>query len=270
MVDYHVHSSFSDDCDEEMEASIQRAIACDIKAICFCDHVDYGVKQDVGTHHDDCVRYNVDYAAYSSRVIALQRRYAAEITIAKGLEFGVQRHTIASYQKLVQSYPLDFIILSCHQISNQEFWNDAFQKGKQAEQIIHLYYEEILACIRVFKDYSVIGHLDMIKRYVPLPYHYETAEILIDEILKQVIADGKGIEVNTSGYRYGLSATLPDRAILKRYYERGGHILTIGSDAHNKMDVGEHVWQTMQLLKEIGFQTYCTYDAMTPIFHCLP
>ena len=57
-------------------------------------------------------------------------------------------------------------------------------------------------------------------------------ELACPKILKTVIADGKGIEVNTSSYRYGLSDLTPSRDILKLYWELGGQILTIGSDSH--------------------------------------
>lgn len=51
---------------------------------------------------------------------------------------------------------------------------------------------------------------------------------IITEILKQVIQDGKGIEVNTSSHRYGLKDLTPSRAILRLYKDLNGKIVTIG------------------------------------------
>ena len=57
-------------------------------------------------------------------------------------------------------------------------------------------------------------------------------------ILEQVIADGKGIEVNTSSKRYGLKDSTPSHKILELYKDLGGTILTIGSDSHKTRTSG--------------------------------
>ena len=47
-----------------------------------------------------------------------------------------------------------------------------------------------------------------------------------------IIENGKGIEVNTAGLKYGMSDPNPHHEIIKRYMELGGEIITIGSDGH--------------------------------------
>ena len=44
--DYHVHSRYSDDSCYPMEDCVKDAIDMGMDEICFCDHVDYGVKLD--------------------------------------------------------------------------------------------------------------------------------------------------------------------------------------------------------------------------------
>ena len=75
---------------------------------------------------------------------------------------------------------------------------------------------------------------------------------MVDRILSQVIADGKGIEVNTSSFKYGVKDLMPSRAILRRYRELGGTILTIGSDTHETVHLGDHIAEVKQVLKEMG------------------
>lgn len=53
-----------------------------------------------------------------------------------------------------------------------------------------------------------------------------------------MIQDGKGIEINTSNFRHGLSDLAPSRPILKWYYELGGKVLTIGLDSHEESHLG--------------------------------
>ena len=121
-----------------------------------------------------------------------------------------------------------------------------------------------------YKNYSVLGHLDMIKRYDRYgdsPF-IKVAPIL-EEILKQVIADGKGIEVNTSCYRYGLKDLTPSQDILKMYRQLGGKIITIGSDGHDETQYGFKIAKTQQILKSLGFEYFYTYDKMQPVAHKL-
>lgn len=51
------------------------------------------------------------------------------------MEFGVQVHTIPRYQKLYEQYDFDFIILSIHQVNDQEFWTQDYQKKNHNKNI---------------------------------------------------------------------------------------------------------------------------------------
>lgn len=280
-IDYHVHTEFSDDSNYLMEDVVRDAINKGINEICFTDHVDYGIKRD----WDDCrgMLYrkggpgepdkmplaNVDYPRYFEKIEYLRKKYS-EITIKQGMEFGMQMHTIEQYQKLFNKYHFDFIILSCHQVEDKEFWTQDFQKDKTQKEYNERYYQEILNVIKVYKDYSVLGHLDLITRYDKQGvYSFEKLKPILTQILKQVIKDGKGIEINTSSHRYGLKDTTPSKDILKLYKELGGTIITIGSDSHKKEHLGAYIEETKELLKKLGFKYYCTYEKMKPIFHQL-
>ena len=166
---------------------------------------------------------------------------------------------------------LDFALLSMHQVNNQEFWTQEFQQGKTQKQYNEEYYEEILKVIRQYKHYSVLAHLDLIVRYDKQGvYPFDKVKDLIAEILRTAIADGKGIEINTSSWHYGLKDTQPSRDILKLYKDLGGKIITIGSDAHNTSYLGDHIEEARKILRdEIGFEQFCTFDQMEPIFHNL-
>ena len=69
LVDYHVHTSFSDDSVYPMESVVVDAIAKGLSEICFTDHVDYGVKDDWNSGKEILYRdgdpiANVDYPQY--------------------------------------------------------------------------------------------------------------------------------------------------------------------------------------------------------------
>jgi len=274
-VDYHVHTEFSDDSDYPMENVVKDAIRLGLDEICFTDHVDYGVKVywDSGKeilYRDGSPLANVDYPRYVEKIQELQRSYKGQIRIKQGLEFGMQRHTIPEFAALFDRYPFDFILLSVHQVMNQEFWTQDFQRNRTQKEYNECYYEELLYLVSHYSDYSVLGHIDLIVRYDKLGvYPFDKVRSYVEEILKTVIKEGKGIEINTSSHRYGLKDSTPSKEILQLYYKLGGRILTIGSDSHKPEHLGAYIGETKTLLKSIGFETFCTYDKMQPVFHAL-
>ncbi len=273
LADYHVHSEFSDDSVYPMEQVVKDAIAMGLYEICFTDHVDYGIKDDWDCGHP--IKYrgkeplaNVDYPRYDAKIKELQYLYGEEITIKMGMEFGMQTHTIEQYKALFRKYSFDFIILSVHQVEDQEFWTQDFQQGRSQKEYNERYYEEMLDLVRTCEDYSVLGHMDLITRYDKKGiYPFGKRKPLIEEILKTVIEHGKGIEFNTSYHRYGLKDTTPSMDILKLYRRLGGEIITMGSDSHKPEHLGAYIEEGKQLLKSLGFRFFCTYEKMSPIYH---
>lgn len=275
LIDYHVHTNYSDDSEYAMEEVVKDAISMGAKEICFTDHVDYGVKTDWDSGEEVIYRagaamLNVDYPRYYEEIKSLKSKYKDKINLKMGMEFGVQMHTIPQFEKLFSRYPFDFIILSIHQVEDQEIWCKDFQKGRNWQEYNERYYQEMLSSVQNYKNYSVLGHLDFITRYDDNGiYPFEKVKPMIESILKTVIAEGKGIEVNTSCHRYGLKDLTPSGEILRLYKELGGRIITIGSDSHKKEHLCNCIEETMQELKRLGFTEYCTYEKMQPIFHKL-
>lgn len=276
--DYHLHCEFSDDSTTPMREQIEKAIELGLDEICFTDHVDYGIKRDwdesdIPIRLDGTLLANVDYPRYFAKIANMRQSYRGKITIRQGLEFGVQRHTIERYEALYAKYcdDLDFVLLSVHQVEDKEFWTQDFQRGKSQDAYNLRYYEEILTVVREFKQYSVLAHLDLLSRYDKNGvYPFCKIKDIVAEILKLAIRDGKGIELNTSSWHYGLKDTQPCREILRLYRDLGGKIITIGSDAHTPKYLADHMDEARSILRdEIGFAEHCTFDHMNPIFHRL-
>ena len=275
LADYHVHSEFSDDSWYAVDDVCRDAIRLNLNEICFTDHVDYGVKPDADHASLACVVdgkaiVNVDYPRYFPTLAAARERYAADLAVKRGLELGVQSHTIAENRAVIDRWgtEMDFAILSIHQVGDAEFWTGDFQRGRTQQEYNDAYYAEMLKVVEGFSGYSVLGHLDLIKRYDPEGiYPFERSRDVIAEILTRVIADGRGIEVNTSSFRYQLPDLQPSTEILKLYRDLGGRIITIGSDSHEPGHLGSYITLAKRHLAALGYTVYCTFDAWEPVFH---
>lgn len=261
IADYHIHTKYSIDSSSEIELIIKHAIKQNINEICITDHVDYCPKCDE----------NAKIALLYKDLLFYKDKYKDKINLKFGMEFGIQTHTIPEFKHTFDSYDFDFIILSCHQIDDKGFWNQEFQKDKTQQQYNELYYKEILNVIKNYKDYSILGHLDVITRYDKKGiYPFEKVKDIITDILTEVIKDEKGIEVNTSSFLYGLKDLTPSRDILKLYRQLGGEIITLGSDSHIEKNVGYKFPYIVDELRKLGYEKYCTFDKMQYTFHDLP
>lgn len=276
LADYHVHTAFSDDSDYPLPDVVRDAAAMGMEELCLTDHVDYGVKVDPDSGQEIPLWQgyyplaNTDYPKYAAAIGEARALYGDRIRIKMGLEFGMQVHTIPQYEALFRRYPFDFILLSIHQVEDKTFWNQAFQQGRTQEEAYLRYYGEMLELVRRYKNYSVLGHVDHLARYDKgEPFPFEKVKPILTDIFRQVIADGKGVELNTSYRRYGQRDTTPARPILELYRDLGGRVLTIGSDSHKPEHLGAYISEGMALLKELGFREFCTYEKMEPIFHPL-
>jgi histidinol-phosphatase (PHP family) len=258
LADYHMHTSFSDDSVYPMKDCINRAISLGFDEICFTEHIDYG-----------CVNaYCCDCQTYLDTVRKYQKEYSDKITIKYGIEFGAQVRHKKYFKEIFDKYPFDFVLLSFHQVDDKELWNQDFQTGKTQEEYNRIYFEEMLKTAQAFDFYSVLAHIDLMRRYDPNgEYPFEKSREIIEEILKHVIASGKGIEVNTSSFRYKLNDLCPATPIIKLYKELGGEIITIGSDSHREPQVGDHVREVREILKSMGYKYFTTFDKMVPKFH---
>ena len=272
LCDYHVHSLFSDDSNTPMARQAKQAVNLGLSELCFTDHVDYGVKFDHGDPRSVNRNENVNYPEYFPAIEEVREQFRGKLTIRAGLEFGVQSHTVREFEDLFTKYrdKLDFVLLSIHQVEDKEFWTQDFQQGKTQEEYNREYYEEMLRVIRNYRDYSVLAHLDLIVRYdMKGVFPFAKVRDIVAEILTTAINDGKGIELNTSSWRYGLTDTQPCREILELYRDLGGEILTLGSDAHSSDYVASRFEEGREILRSLGYRSFCTFEKMTPTFHTL-
>ncbi len=97
-------------------------------------------------------------------------------------------------------------------------------------------------------------------------YQFKDYANILDQILRTIISKGKGIEINTSGFRYGLGVLHPGIDLLKRYKELGGTIITFGSDTHKIRDYYDGFEEAKKMLLEAGFEFITVFKNRKPEF----
>lgn len=250
MYDFHLHSEHSIDSRASMEDMVLSAINKNFKSICFTDHVDF----DATTQKIDICFRESDYFRNIKQV---KYKYTKNIEILAGVEIGMQPHLFKKYGEFINNSPFDFVLMSLHTVDGLDIHEGAFIKEKDPIIALEMYYNNMHTCIEGYDDFDIVGHLDYIDRYFLSPSktpRYDEYYYLIEEILKLIIENGKGIEINTGGMRYGLKYFHPKIQILKLYKELGGEIITIGSDAHKPEDVGYGYRAAERILKDLGFK----------------
>lgn len=260
--DIHMHSQFSGDSHTPQEDMIRSALKKGLGGICFTDHLDIDYPNEPET-------FLLDLPNYTASVQSLSEKYKEKLPVRLGIELGLQPQLAALHRDILSQYPFDFVIGSSHVVHGFDPYYPEFYEGKSEEEAYLEYFISILENIRAFDDFDVYGHIDYVVRYGPTKNeHYSWTQYrdVIDEILKLLIQKGKGIEINTGGFKYGLGHPNPTEEIIARYRELGGEIITIGADAHKPEHVGFDFDKVPKILKDAGFDYFTVFKERKPEF----
>lgn len=259
LVDYHVHTNNSFDSSAKMLDHCQKAVEIGLKEIVFTEHFDLNpVDKGLGYF---------DFDEYSQEINECRERFGSKLKIKKGLELGETHLYEKEHMEFLEGKDFDFLLGSIHFIGKEVLHRD-YAIDEDEGEVYFTYFEQVLETAKK-GNFHALGHLDVLKRYVPQWFQKFDAvdyEEVIREILKVVIKRDLGIEINTSGFRQGLKEPLPTVEIIKWYKELGGQIITIGSDAHYLKHLGYGLKEGIEILKEIGFKGIYTYTHGKPHF----
>lgn len=268
--DYHTHSAYSADAKASMREMAEQALNKGLTYLCFTDHMDYDYPKEYHT------KFEFDVPSYFREAAGLKEEYAGRLEIRTGIELGMQPHLASRCKALITAYPFDFVLCSSHLSNGLDPYYPAFWEGKSIHEALLCYFESILSNIKVFDDFDVCGHLDYICRYIPRDSNHSRNPLsfgcygefrdIIDEILLLLLSKGKGIEINTCGFKSGINHPNPHEDIIRRYCELGGGLITIGSDAHKPDHLAYDFNQIRALLLSLGLDKYAVFTKRKPSF----
>lgn len=246
MADCHTHTRFSHDSVAEPAENARAARERGLSHIAFTDHcdVEYCADMDIGTP--------ILHSAAAAR----------EQGALAGVEMGEGLWTPSAAKAVLDSADFDIVIGSVHAVrypnlrmpySHIDF--SAFDDGLLCDYL-RVYFADVLELAQA-GDFDVLAHLTCPLKYicgvygrrVSLAAYAETIDAIFDTIIARKIA----LEVNTSGVGTAFGELMPGVPLLRRYKERGGQLLTLGSDAHTPERVGVGFREAIAALGEIDF-----------------
>lgn len=262
LADYHLHSKYSFDGQEELTDICEEAIKKGLDEIAITDHYDFFTDKAFNRPPDCNKLYR--------EIAQVQKKYEGKLIIRAGIEAGQPQASPKEYQGFLEKYPLDFIIGSIHNLEDAYDVGDYDFTKVDIKELFPKYLKELMKMAREY-SFDVCGHITYPLRYVanqfgqyPDVSHYEEQ---VRELFSCLIQEGKGIEVNASGLFQPMQCTMPDMEMVKWYRECGGEILTIGCDAHRLMHIGYEVKRVQKMVKEAGFTHITTFEKRKPVFH---
>lgn len=271
--DMHTHSAFSPDAEDNAQAMIEEALAKGLQYYAITDHCDcnfWEMPPSEGIRDADMYGSRYYAKASISRLDDLKAIYNGRLELICGIELAQPLQNEEAAMKIVKDTRLDFIIGSHHMNKGKDDFYWLEYKNMDSSEVYALledYFKEVLEMCE-WGNFDVLGHLTY-----PLRYIVERSDVQIDmkryddiirEIFCTLIHNDKGIEINTSGLRQPIGKTLPELEYVKLYHDLGGEILTIGSDAHKKADIGAGINEGIRIAAEAGFEFLTCYRRRTP------
>lgn len=261
MIDAHNHTFFSEDCEASLDSMIESAISKGIKHYTITDHLDLD-------YQDKRFKFDLNHRERKEAIQIAQEKYKDKIEIYYGLECGVQPHIIKEAEEIIKNEGFDFVIASMHTTHKKDLYNQDFYQGLTPLEAYKAYLKEFTICLDSMNQYSVVGHLDIVKRYDTSLHQVSLEDVKeeIHDLLRVVISKGKGIEINTSGYRDAFNHAFPHPQILAWYQELGGYLITLGSDAHFPERIAQFYPKALECLESLGFNNIAVFKEMKPFF----
>lgn len=271
LVDYHIHTLFSEDARSSMEDCARAALERGLGGIIFTEHLEFPPDPDEPEPAYVPERV-LEARSYAEAVGALKAELGQRLEVGLGVELGLEPHNLAGFPGYLEKnrLPLDYVLGSLHTVKGVLVQFPEYTDSLGPWEAARLYFERLLAGVRQAVKLGacdVIGHLDLVKRsptFGTFRLHEHRAQV--EEILRTIIEGGLGLEVNTSGWRQPPAEPYPGLETLRLYRRLGGQIITVGSDSHSASTVGRDTERALEYIRAAGFQAVTLFSGRQPRF----
>ncbi len=228
LCDCHLHTEYSGDATLPLEWVIAHRGELGLSGLCPTEHFDPAPTDPRFSH--------LDLDAIALRHDRVRREYPG-LHLGMGLEVTYRPEAEETIRRVVSSHPFDLLIGSVHDLDGLYVRDWLVQEGIRALPLRERLAPVVDLTHRMVRSglFSVVGHLDYVKRYLPGVTGASFLAMFRDEIaqiLRDALAAGAVLEVNLAGLRHACREPFPSREILAFYRSLGGEAVTVGSDAH--------------------------------------
>lgn len=269
LCDMHSHSKNSPDAKNSVIDMCNSAEKNGINILAITDHFECSSEYWLIENNETETSFSDIYKNSIREINESINKISGKIKLLKGIELGEPLYDYQLAEKYISDPQLDFVICSTHHIKNK---NDFFflkYENENIPELIEEYFIEVYEnCL--WNKFDVLGHLTYFLRYMQGEQGHVVDMTPYDEIIREcfkVLAqNGKGIEVNTSGYRQKYGDFFPGAHYVRMFKECGGEIITTGSDAHCCEDVGKGIPEAVCMIKDCGFKYITYFEKRKPQF----
>jgi histidinol-phosphatase (PHP family) len=273
LIDYHVHTIFSEDGRSSPEECLAAAVARGLGGVILTEHLEFIPSPD-DLEPAYIPGRVLAAAAYVQTGTALRAAWRDRLSVGLGVELGLEPHNLTACGPYLREsglhLHLDYVLGSLHSILGTLVQLSEYTDPLGPRAAAKLYFERLRAGIRravELRACDAIGHLDLVKRSPTFGgFRLADHRADVEDILRIIIAAGVGLEVNTSGWRQPPGEPYPGLETLKLYRKLGGEIVTIGSDSHSSQTVGMGAERALQLIRAAGFTHVTLFSSRKPRF----
>ena len=263
LLDYNIHLDYKSANLDTINAMCSSAITKGIDEIAFVVHMFFDNNQKSKPY---------DHKQVCDLVESAREHFSGDLFVRLGLEISYQTKYLELIEDFLKENTFDFTIASVHHLNelplnNQDELFEFFKAHKLPDAYLPYFFEVKRAA--ECKLFDLIGHFDFIKKSgVEFygPFDSNMFSNILNGILKTIIINGMGLEINTSGMRQNPREYYPANEILKTYRQLGGEIITVASDAESKDNIGAGIPNALWLAHSTGFEFVTAFENGEPAF----
>jgi len=263
--DYHVHPGYSKDASGSIREYSERAVEIGLEEICFTPHLDIDPER---AQLDDWIRVGGKVVSMRSNWLTLYLNEVEELRdefeskglrLRIGIEIDYAPDIEDELKEIIYQHPFDYVLGAVHCLDHIAISSGAesalYFRGKSLDEVLIHYFSSLSQAVSSGL-FDCIAHFDGYRKY---GLHHFGAEILspprdlVEPVLRLMMVEEVGLEINTSAFRHGQEEPYPGKVILTWAKEIGVPVLACGSDCHSVKDLGEKLDEAQRILKELGF-----------------
>lgn len=260
--DMHIHTNHSHDARFPMEQMIQGGIDNGMQVIAVADHCDV-TRCENDPNWD--IYTNIKEAC--EEVEQLNEKLGDKCLILKSVELGDGVWYPEQSNKVATQLSYDAIVGATHavrcraaeDIPIKEKWfskiNFLELPDDQFDDLMRNYFDDMLTMVET-QNIDIMAHILCASGYYVFRHNIykdmHPYEKQITMILEACIRKGIAMEMSRQLF-WEYEGEYPYYWIAEKYYELGGYLITLSTDAHNPQAVGAGHEQKIAMLKQTGF-----------------